>query len=126
MRCTGIYAYMACRHCAVSSSIGGQQSYVEVLVYHSSINSSMVQVLGWVEEQADSGLFCFPGITVWCPACRRNSVVRYEHYSEVCRGDHLPESMVVSESVYYARMCMGAELLRDMQCEGILAGTVSE
>lgn len=113
----------ACRHCCAVESSHIDSSYLEALVYHSNANSSISNVLRWIEEQADSGVFCFPGIVMWCADCRNHSVISYQHYVSMCRGDLIAESAILSESVYYTRMCMGADYLWDMQSEGIMMAT---
>lgn len=108
-------AMHACRHCHSSSSCSSSRcteaagSYVEALVY--SNGQPISDVLLWVEQKAASGLFSLPGIVIWCHDCRKMSVISYQDYVTSCGNVVQP----MSESLYYTRMCMEAEILMRMQ-----------
>lgn len=112
----------SCRHCYGRHEFPQPAtSYVEQMVY--GRGATMEQVLEWVESKSTGNpphvaAVSMPGITIWCHACRRMSVVSYTYYRWLSmERDCIPESKILSQSVYYTRMCMGAEMwlgLRDM------------
>lgn len=45
-----------------------------------------------------------------CTKCKRISVISYTYYLLLSKHeDKLPPSKILSQSVYYTRMCLGAE-----------------
>ncbi len=45
-----------------------------------------------------------------CTECKKISVISYTYYLLLSRSeDKLPEDKILSQSVYYTRMCIGAE-----------------
>ena len=109
----------------VPSSTTSGPSYLESLVYSSTINDhehqQLKRVLEWVESKASGGeggdiaAKSMPGITTWCHACRKVSVISYSYYLILSREeDRLPEDRILSMSAYYTRMCMGAEMWLQM------------
>lgn len=97
------------------------------------------RVLEWVESKATGSTdfalgsslhgvpVPMPGVVVWCPDCRRMSVVSYTHYCNLvekdaaagaaCEDDSAAEASpprIQSMSEYYTRMCISAEMWMHM------------
>jgi hypothetical protein len=84
---------------------------VEVLVYCDNHEKNLEEALTWIEQRAGSGAFSLPGIVFWCSKCRKTSIISYEHYTA-----NLPANIEpISSGAYYTRMCVGAEMLMQMQ-----------
>lgn len=121
--CSHIHGHMhnssACRHCCSELHLPSRESgsFVETLVYSDGGSSSLSETLQMIEEKAQAvaesstiEAVSLPGIVIWCSACRKMSVISYQHYCQVCM-EGMP---AMSMSAYYTRMCIGAELLMQM------------
>ena len=148
---------MACRHCHGKHEFSASQvssfspCMMERLVYgagpaavedEDSEKQQLLllqRVLEWVESKATGSTdfalgtslhgvpVPMPGVVVWCPDCRRMSVVSYTHYCNLMEKDaatgaafeddsaaEASPPRIQSMSEYYTRMCISAEMWMHM------------
>ena len=114
-----------------SVSPANASSYMECLVYGpaSDEGNQLQRVLEWVEEKAagcytihenvhekeESAAIPMPGVAIWCSACRRMSVISYTYHCHLRKDkDGVPDHAIATQSAYYTKMCISAEMWMKM------------
>lgn len=88
----------ACRHCFpdASSTWGGDAAYASVILFGKRSGDGLLSEMERLETKV------IPGVTVWCEACQRISVLSYTLYLHTSSA---PKSTAMCMD-YYNSMCL--------------------